>query len=121
MVIISSIHDMVLACKDYPTAYIAHCIPLDPQKRFCISSDHTKVGLLSHPHNAETDEFGNDLNQENKVTRDTKSVRPVLYLDGQFYVDDEPYKTSLAQKNKDILDYKYDLLDIHPMGLKGEM
>ncbi len=56
MIAVSSLQNMAVVLNEYPKAYFIHCIPLDEKHRFRQSCDGSKVGLLSHPSNVETDD-----------------------------------------------------------------
>lgn len=142
MIAVTSLQNMATALNDYPKAYIVHCIPLDKEQRFRQSCDGSKVGLISHPSNIETNEHGYVKYDDDPVTESTESsqqsvirqltnldelslkrepVMPVVYSDGKFYVDTEPNKAPNFDEDSDLQKFKYDRLDIKPLGLQGEM
>jgi hypothetical protein len=120
LVSVNLLYNMAKVLNPYPLAYIQHCIPLDTKQRFKWNSDASRVGLKEYAGYFETDAYGFSAEtlEEKDITIETtdRKVMPVLYDNGTFYVDNEHAR--LKGQDTTTCVYKYDKLDIDPIGSK---
>ncbi|KAI8334863.1 hypothetical protein BD560DRAFT_440605 [Blakeslea trispora] len=116
LVSLDLLRNMATVLNEYPSEYLAHCIPLDKQERFVWNSDFSRVGLKERAQWFETDPYG-FMQQPDQIQDEAVSaVQPVIYDDGRFYVDNEHTRNQIRHAPKQPRAYQYDLLDMEPLG-----
>lgn len=114
LVSVNLIYGMTTQLKPYPIDYVEYCIPRDAKQRFRWSCDFTRVGLKENARYYETNALG--FIEEDLDDIDTsipQEVRPVIYDNGKFYIDDEHTR---FQKSSNERFFEYDKLDMKPIG-----
>lgn len=121
LVSVNLLYNMAKVLNPYPLEYIQHCIPLDSKQRFKWNSDTSRVGLKENSCYFETDAYGfssdmSENKQDITEARTRHKVMPVVYENGRFYIDNEHSRLK-GQNVKKCL-YKYERLDVDPLGPK---
>ncbi|KAI8969812.1 hypothetical protein BDB01DRAFT_815786 [Pilobolus umbonatus] len=100
--------------QKYPRDYVIHCIVQDPENRFYLSRDESRVGIVRHIFSRERDPYGSLIDVQQSAEH--KVVAPIIYRDGKFYAD-EDYDQQPNPICPNILPPEYDPLDIVPLGM----
>ncbi|CEP18668.1 hypothetical protein [Parasitella parasitica] len=114
LVSVRLVYGMTDILDPYPVEYVEHCIPRDSEQRFRLSIDFSRVGLKENAQYYETNALGfieEDLDSVDVTI--PQEVRPVIYDNGKFYVDEEHTRTHRVPNEQR---FEYNRVNIRPIG-----